>query len=48
MTIMNIIRTRACKHDETRTYEGVVFTQSTCDDCGDISISPTGFTSRAR
>ena len=47
MTIMEIIRARACSHDEARTYEGVVFNQSTCDDCGDISISPTNFTSKA-
>jgi hypothetical protein len=47
MTIMDIIRTRACKHPEVRTYEGVVFSQATCIDCGDITITSTDFTSRA-
>jgi hypothetical protein len=47
MTIIDIIKTRACKHPEVRRYEGVVFSQATCVDCGDITITSTDFTSRA-
>lgn len=46
--IMDIIRARACKHSEVRTYEGVVFSQATCVDCGDITIASNDFISRVR
>ena len=42
MALIDIILAR-CSHARARTYESVVFTQSTCDDCGDISITPADF-----
>ena len=42
MALIDIILAR-CTHSRARTYQSVVFTQSTCDDCGDISISPTDY-----